>query len=133
MVFGLKTMSFSEGMVFFDTRLACPLLDVTLISIPLMKSFRFSLWPQFLTRSTGVFICLYPSLALAHPGHYHPDETDEFDFFTSTVGHSHGALDWVLIALVCVSLAAAVSGAKPAFRISALAVGLGSLSLLPIL
>lgn len=97
-----------------------------------MKIFQFSPWHRFVTRLTGVFICLYPSLALAHPGHYHPDETDEFDFFTSTVAHSHGALDWVLIALVGVSLASAMFGAKPAFRISALAVGLGSLSLLPI-
>ena len=85
-----------------------------------------------MTRLVGVATCFFPSLLFAHPGHYHPDETDEFDFFTSTVAHSHGALDWVLIALVGVSLAAAVFGAKPAFRISALAVGLGSLSLLPI-
>jgi uncharacterized membrane protein YqjE len=70
---------------------------------------------------------------LAHPGHYHPDETDEFDFFRATLVHSHGTLDLVLIGLAVASLAVVVIHSRPAFRISALAVGLASLSLLPIL
>lgn len=89
-------------------------------------------WYSLFSRFFCAVFCLFPSVLLAHPGHYHPDETDEFDFFASTVAHSHGALDWVLIALVIASLAVAVLGVKPAFKISALAVGLGSLSLLPI-
>jgi hypothetical protein len=125
-------MSSPEGMVFFDTRLACPLLDVSIRITPPMKTSLSFPWHSLLSRVLSVALCLFPSVLLAHPGHYHPDETDEFDFFTSAVGHSHGALDWVLIALVIASLVVAVLGVKPGFKISALAVGLGSLSLLPI-
>jgi hypothetical protein len=126
-------MSSPEGMVFFDTRLACPLLDVSIrTTFPMKTSRSFPLHPLFSRFFCAVF-CLFPTVLLAHPGHYHPDETDEFDFFTSTVAHSHGALDFVLIGLVLVALTSAALGEKPAFRISALAVGLGSLSLLPIL
>jgi hypothetical protein len=81
----------------------------------------------------GFIICICPSVLLAHPGHYHPDETDEFDFFRATLVHSHGTLDFVLIGLAVASLAVVVIHSRPAFRISALAVGLASLSLLPIL
>lgn len=126
-------MSSPEGMVFFDTRLACPLLAAKLIAIPPMKSSQSSLWLRLATRLLGVFTCLFPSILLAHPGHYHPDETDEFDFFRATFLHSHGAFDDLLIGLVIAGLSVAVLSGRPGFRISALAVGLGSLSLLPIL
>lgn len=126
-------MSFSEGMVFFGTRLACPLLAASIRTTPPMKVSRPFLSTPLFNRLLCAVFCVLPSALLAHPGHYHPDETDEFDFFTSTVAHSHGALDLVLIGLVIAALTSAVLGVKPAFRISALAVGLGSLSLLPIL
>jgi hypothetical protein len=98
-----------------------------------MKASRSFPWSPLLNRLLCAVFCLFPSVLLAHPGHYHPDETDEFDFFTSAVAHSHGVFDFVLIGLVIVALASAVLCVKPVFRISALAVGLGSLSLLPIL
>jgi hypothetical protein len=85
------------------------------------------------TRVVGVLTCLFPTLLVAHPGHYHPDETDEFDFFRATFFHSHGALDYVLIGLVVASLAVVVLNGKPGLRVSALAVALISLVLLPIL
>lgn len=126
-------MSSSEGMVFFDPRLACPLLAAILSTIPLMKFFPSSPLLRLVSRLTGAVSCLFPAVLLAHPGHYHPDETDEFDFFRATVLHSHGALDYVLIGLAVASLAVAVFNGRRGFRISALAVGLASLSLLPIL
>lgn len=126
-------MSSPEGMVFFVTRLACPLLAAKMSAIPTMKSFQSSLWLRLLTRWVGVVTCLFPSLLLAHPGHYHPDETDEFDFLRATFLHSHGAFDFVLIGLSLASLAVVVLNGRPGLRISALAVGVVSLSLLPIL
>ncbi len=98
-----------------------------------MKSFPSSLWLRLVTRLVGVATCFFPSLLFAHPGHYHPDETDEFDFFRATFLHSHGALDFVLIGLALASLAVVVFNGRPGLRISALAVGAVSLSLLPIL
>jgi hypothetical protein len=85
------------------------------------------------TRLLGVVTCFLPTLLLAHPGHYHPDETDEFDFLRATFLHSHGALDFVLIGLALASLAVVLLNGRPGLRITALAVGLASLSLLPIL
>jgi hypothetical protein len=123
-------MSSPEGMVFFDTRLAYSLLAARLNSIPPMKTFTSSHWHRSVTSLIGLFVCLFPSLLLAHPGHYHPDETDEFDFFRATVLHSHGAFDWILIGLAVTSLVVAVLAGRPGLRISALAIGLSSLSLL---
>jgi hypothetical protein len=51
----------------------------------------------------------------------------------ATFLHSHGALDFVLIGLALACLAVAVFHGRPGLRISALAVGLVSLVLLPIL
>jgi uncharacterized membrane protein YuzA (DUF378 family) len=78
----------------------------------------------------GLSVFLFPSLLLAHPGHYHPDETDEFDMLKSMFLHTHGSFDWLLIGLAVTSLVVAVLAGRPALRISALAIGLSSLSLL---
>ena len=72
-------------------------------------------------------------MLFAHPGHYHPDETDEFDFLRTSFLHSHGALDYLLAAVVVASLAVALLSGRPNVRIGALAAALGSLALLPIL
>lgn len=98
-----------------------------------MNSFQSSPSLPLVTRWVGAFVCFLPSLLLAHPGHYHPDETDEFDFFKATFLHSHGAMDFVLIGLALASLAVVLFHGRPGLRISALAVGLVSLGLLPIL
>jgi hypothetical protein len=109
------------------------MLAAKLSAIPSMKSFQSFLWLRLVTRWVGVVTCFFPCLLLAHPGHYHPDETDEFDFFRATFLHSHGALDFVLIGLALASLAVVVFNDRPGLRVSALAVGAVSLSLLPIL
>ncbi|WP_035609447.1 hypothetical protein [Haloferula sp. BvORR071] len=48
-------------------------------------------------------LLLLPSIAAAHPGHYHPDEDDEFAKLRSDYFHLHGYLE---IGLVAVALAA---------------------------
>ena len=78
-------------------------------------------------------VCLFPSLLLAHPGHYHPDETDEFDFFRALFFHSHGTLDYVIAAVALLSLAVVCFHGKSSVRIAALVAAAGSCSLLPIL
>ena len=81
----------------------------------------------------AVGVCLFPSLLFAHPGHYHPDETDEFDFMKATFFHSHGAFDYLLAGLFISSVAVACLHGKRGFRVSALAAALGLLCLLPVL
>ena len=75
---------------------------------------------------------LFPTLLLAHPGHYHPDEADEFDFLRATFLHSHGALDYVLAAVAISSIAVACLNGRPVIRIGAAALALGALVSLPI-
>lgn len=76
---------------------------------------------------------LTPFLLSAHPGHYHPEETDEFDFLRATFLHSHGALDYLLAAVALGSVAVVCFHGRTPVRISALFLALGSLSLIPIL
>lgn len=98
-----------------------------------MKDFRL------FSRGTSIalfLVCLaacLPGKLLAHPGHYHPDETDEFDFFRATFFHSHGVLDYILAAVALGSIATAWFTGRPSVRFSALALATGSLVMLPIL
>lgn len=64
--------------------------------------------------STPVGICrtlfttgllLLPSIALAHPGHYHPGEEDEFDALRANFLHLHGTLE---IGVACIGMASAI-------------------------
>jgi hypothetical protein len=98
-----------------------------------MKFFQPSQWSRSATRLLGAAICLMPSLLHAHPGHYHPDETDEFDFLRATFFHSHGAMDYLLAAIAISCIALSYFHGRPAIRITALVTALGSLALLPIL
>ncbi len=52
--------------------------------------------------------CLLPTLAMAHPGHYHPGEKDEFDTLASGVLHPFSGLDHLLIALAAGAIAMAM-------------------------
>ena len=97
-----------------------------------MKTPRLSHWHRSASRWVCSAACLFPAILSAHPGHYHPDETDEFDFLRATFFHSHGALDYLLAAVVISSIAVAYFNGKPAVRISAAALALGSLAMLPI-
>jgi hypothetical protein len=62
-------------------------------------------------RTSGVWslfaaaLCLFPSLASAHPGHYHPGEEDEFGALRANFAHLHGSLE---IGVACLALAALV-------------------------
>lgn len=66
--------------------------------------------------------------ALAHPGHYHPGEEDEFDALRANWLHLHG---WLEAGLAVVALAAVVMffmNSRPVVRVgAALAFG-GSLA-----
>ena len=98
-----------------------------------MKNFRPLHWHRSAIRFIGGGLFLLPSLLQAHPGHYHPDETDEFDFLRSSLFHSHGAFDIVIAVVVIASLAVALLHSRPSVRVSALAAALGSLAVLPML
>jgi hypothetical protein len=78
-------------------------------------------------------LCLLPSLLLAHPGHYHPDETDEFDLLKALFFHTHGTLDYVVAVIALSSLAVVCFHGKSSVRIAALVAAAGSLMLLPTL
>ena len=98
-----------------------------------MKNLRLSESQRAVTRLLCSGVCFLPSLLLAHPGHYHPDETDEFDFLRATFFHTHGSLELVLMGLLVCSILVVCLNRKPAIRLSALGMAMGSLSLLPIL
>lgn len=57
------------------------------------------------TLTTLVLTLLTAVNALAHPGHYHPGEEDEFDALRANYLHLHGNLE---IGLALTALAAAV-------------------------
>jgi hypothetical protein len=77
-------------------------------------------------------ICLAPCLLLAHPGHYHPDETDEFDSLKANFLHTHGALEG---SLACVAVAAVfvawLHKSRPV-RLSALAMAIVAVAVIAI-
>jgi hypothetical protein len=98
-----------------------------------MRTVKLSRWLQAVARLGSTAVCAYPSLLLAHPGHYHPEETDEFDSLRATFFHSHGDMDYLIAAITITSIATAYFSARPILKISALVAGLGSLALLPIL
>lgn len=84
---------------------------------------------HFLSRWFGMLCAFIPSLASAHPGHYHPDETDEFDFLRSTIFHSHGALDYLLIGVAVVSIGVALKKTGTPIGFGACAIAVGSMLL----
>ncbi len=92
-----------------------------------MKSSCFPRSQPFVSRLVFVAILLFPTLLLAHPGHYHPDETDEFDSFRAFFFHSHGVFDIVLMAVAAVAIFVACFNGKPPVRLGAVIVALGSL------
>ncbi len=84
-------------------------------------------------RISAFLACLTASAAQAHPGHYHPDETDEFDFLRAMFFHSHGSLDYGVGAVAAGAVAVAWFHRRPAVRLGALAVAAGAFAMLPIL
>jgi hypothetical protein len=84
------------------------------------------------SRTISGLLGLWPTLLLAHPGHYHPEETDEFDFFKATFFHSHGALDLVLAVVFLASLAGYFFGGKPVIRLASIATAVSALVAIPL-
>jgi len=59
--------------------------------------------PRF-ARVSAAALALLPSLAAAHPGHYHPGEEDEFAKLRADWLHLHGFLEVGLAAVAFVAL-----------------------------
>ena len=55
-------------------------------------------------RTIAAGLVFLPSLALAHPGHYHPGEEDEFDALRANFLHLHGTLEISLAFLALASV-----------------------------
>ena len=83
-------------------------------------------------RRAIISLLSFPSLLMAHPGHYHPGEEDEFDALRANFLHLHGNLE---IGLAALALAAVVvfgiSSKRPVRIAAAIAFG-GSLALLSV-
>ncbi len=88
---------------------------------------------QWITPLLVSMIYFTPSLLMAHPGHHHPDEADEFDSFRATFLHSHGMLDYFLVVIAFISLAMFFFHHRPIIRVSALAAMICSLASLKLL
>lgn len=77
--------------------------------------------------ASAAALALLPTLAAAHPGHYHPPgEDDEFDAFTAGLLHPVSGLDHLLLALAVGWLFFSVSrsrAALPAAFLGSLAIG----------
>lgn len=71
--------------------------------------------------------CLLPTLAMAHPGHYHPGEKDEFDTLLAGFAHPFSGWDHLLIALAvggfAMALGRRLGAAAAASFLAALAAG----------
>jgi urease accessory protein len=91
-----------------------------------MNRMKFSPSRSFAAASAGV-LGLLPSIASAHPGHYHPPgEEDEFDAFTAGVLHPATGLDHLMLALAAGWLIFSfpkVKAALPSAFLAALAIG----------
>jgi hypothetical protein len=86
--------------------------------------------PQRISRLFAWSVSLAPALLLAHPGHYHPDETDEFDFIRASYLHSHGALDYLIGAILVVSLVSCFCSGRSTVRLASLVTAMGSIAVI---
>ncbi len=117
-------------MVFFDSPLG---MSVATLQHSLMKNLQMADAKTLVVRLFCTAACFLPSLLMAHPGHFHPDETDEFDFLKVTFFHTHGAFEYVMTALVIVSITLTCLNPKPKVQLAALALAFASLGMLPLL
>lgn len=110
---------------------ACP-LGMSAARVKPLTMNRLSALLRFVSvgRLLSFIVCLFPSWLVAHPGHYHPDEVDEFDFFRATIFHSHGAVDLVIAAVALGSVAMLCLHGKRPVRIAAALVALVTIPLL---
>lgn len=99
----------------------------------LMKTSSSSLLQHASARVLALTVAFFPMLVQAHPGHYHPEETDEFDFFKATFFHSHGMVDYLVAAVFLLSIACLIFSGKRSVKLASLATAIGSLVVLPLL
>lgn len=123
-------MPFFGGHGFFDSPLG---MSVASLQYPSMNDLRMADAKTTVVRLFCTAACFLPSLLMAHPGHYHPDETDEFDFLRVTFFHTHGAIEYVMAALVIVSVTLTCLNPKPKVQLAAVALALASIGMLPLL
>jgi len=71
------------------------MLSVSVFMTPPSLPRRSAVRPAFLF----FWFLALSSAAVAHPGHYHPDEVDEFDAFMPGLMHPLGGFDHLLLAL----------------------------------
>lgn len=102
------------------------------MTMPTMNIPKPPYWHQAILRWVSTLICLSPAILSAHPGHDHPDETDEFDFLQAAFFHSHGSLDYLLAAVMVFSIVLVCQSGRPLVRVGAAMLAVGSLAMLPI-
>ena len=73
-------------------------------------------------------LCLLPSLASAHPGHFHPGEEDEFDALRANFLHLHGSLEIGVACLAIAALVVFIMNRNRAPRVAAALVMVGALA-----
>ena len=81
-------------------------------------------------RVSAAALALLPTLAAAHPGHYHPGEDDEFDHLRADWLHLHGWLEISLVAVALVSIAVMGLHRNLKVRLGAMVALGGSLALI---
>ena len=126
----MKPCPFFGGHGFFDSPLG--MADASLQHPP-MKDLRMAHAKTTVVRLFCTAACFLPTLLMAHPGHFHPDETDEFDFLRATFFHTHGIMEYVVAALVIANITLSCLNPRPVIRLGAVALALGSLSALTLL
>lgn len=75
-------------------------------------------------------LAFLPSLAMAHPGHHHPGEEDEFDALRANFFHLHGYLEIGLAALALASVGLFIMNRNRPVRIAAALTFGGSLAVI---
>ena len=81
-------------------------------------------------RNAILALVTLPTLAMAHPGHFHPGEEDEFDALRASFLHLHGAWEISLALAALVAIAIFIVNKNRRIRVgAALAFG-GSLALI---
>jgi hypothetical protein len=84
-----------------------------------------------LRSSVAALLFLAPSIASAHPGHYHPPgEEDEFDQLRADYFHLHGYLELGLIAVAVAAIAVFRFHSNRKVRIAAAIAFGGSIALI---
>lgn len=91
-----------------------------------MNTSMISTRSRLIRRLPAFALFLLPSLALAHPGHYHPGEEDEFDALRASFLHLHGSLEIGVACLAVAGLLVFMMSRKRPVRLAAAAAVVGA-------